>query len=72
MKIDTPVFEAIRSDTQADVDVWTGLIGTREAIQRDGLMIDIHSLSYCPHEWLNSQGYIDLELVRRHTFNWAT
>jgi hypothetical protein len=38
MKIDTPVFEAMRSDTQADEDVWTGLTGTREAIQRDGLI----------------------------------
>ena len=71
MRDDTPVFEAMRSDTQEDEDVWTGLMGTREAIQRDGLTIDIHSLSYCPHEWLNSRGYIDLELVRRHPFNWA-
>jgi hypothetical protein len=59
MKIDTPVFEAMRSDTQADEDAWTALTGTREAIQRDGLTIDIHSLSYFPHEWLNSRGYLD-------------
>jgi hypothetical protein len=47
-------------------------MGTREAIQRDGFTIDIHSLSYCPHEWLNNRGYIDPELVQRHPLNWAT
>ena len=72
MKADTSVFEAMRSETQAGEDVWTGLMGTREAIQRDGFAIDIHSLSYCPREWLNNRGYIDLKLVRRHPFNWAT
>lgn len=72
MKNDTPVFEAIRSDIQAGEDVWTGIMGTREAIQRDGFAVDKHSLSYCPHEWLNSRGYIDLDLVRRHPLRWAT
>jgi hypothetical protein len=31
---------------------------------RDGLTIDIASLAYCPHEWLNENGYVDLERVR--------
>jgi hypothetical protein len=68
MKNDTPVFEAMRSDRRTGEDAWTGILGTREAIERDGLAIDIHSMSYCPHQWLNSQGYIDLELVRGHPF----
>jgi hypothetical protein len=66
MKNDTPVFDAMRFDANAGENVWTGFTGTREAIQRDGFAIDKNSLSYCPHEWLNSRGYIELELVRKH------
>jgi hypothetical protein len=66
MKNDTPVFDALRFDANVGRDVWTGFTGTREAIQRDGFVIDKPSLSYCPHEWLNSRGYIELELVRKH------
>jgi hypothetical protein len=66
MMNDTAVFDAMRFDAEAGEDIWTGLMGTREAIQRDGLTIDQGSMSYCPHEWLNSSGYIELELVRKH------
>jgi hypothetical protein len=71
MKNDTPVFDAMRFDANVGQDVWTGFTGTREAIQRDGFAIDKASLSYCPHEWLNSRGYIELELVRKHSHHVA-
>jgi hypothetical protein len=72
MKNDTPVFDAIRFDAQSSEAVGIGLMGTREAIERDGFMIDKDSLSYCPHEWLNKQGYVDLKLVRMHPLRWVT
>jgi hypothetical protein len=72
MKNDTPVFDAIRFDAQSSEAVGIGLMGTREAIERDGFMIDEDSLSYCPHEWLNKQGYVDLKLVRMHPLRWVT
>jgi hypothetical protein len=72
MKNDTPVFDAMRIDAKSGEEVWTGLMGTREAIQRDGFTIDTNSLSYCPHEWLNGRGYIEPELVRKHPLCWAT
>jgi hypothetical protein len=71
MKNDTPVFDAMRFDADAGKNVWTGFMGTREAIQRDGYAIDQDSMSYCPHEWLNSRGYIELELVRKHPHHLA-
>jgi len=36
----------------------------RDAIRGDGLEIDAASLAFCPREWINSTGYVDLELVR--------
>lgn len=64
MTNDTAVFDAMRRDPDNGERVWAGL-GTREAIRRDGLEIDAASLAFCPHEWINSIGYVDLELVRK-------
>jgi len=41
-------------------------LGTRKAITRDGFEIDAASIAFCPHEWINNSGYVDLELVRKH------
>jgi hypothetical protein len=40
-------------------------MGTRDAIRRDGLEIDTASVTFCPLEWINSAGYVDIELVRK-------
>jgi hypothetical protein len=64
MKNDTAVFAAMRFDALAGKNVWTGLTGTRQAIRRDGYCIDPLSLNFCPHQWIDSQGYVDLEFVR--------
>ena len=66
MKNDTPVYDAVRLESAAAQPIWTGRIGTREAIARDGLFADGNSLAYCPHEWLDDQGYVDIQLVRKH------
>ena len=64
MKNDTAVFAAMRFDAEAGGNVWTGLRGTREALQRDGFSIDPISMDFCPHEWIDSKGYVDLDLTR--------
>jgi hypothetical protein len=61
---DTAVYDAVRIDPINGGAEWAGRMGTRNAIARDGLTIDTASLAYCPHEWLNESGYVDLECVR--------
>jgi hypothetical protein len=64
MKNDTAVFAAMVFDAEMGENVWVGLTGTREAIQRDGYSINPISLNFCPHEWIDSNGYVDLDLQR--------
>ncbi|WP_426424893.1 hypothetical protein [Bradyrhizobium genosp. A] len=65
MTNDTAVFDAMRLDPTTGEKEWIGRMGTRSAIARDGLEIDQASLGYCPHEWLDPTGYVDLELARQ-------
>ncbi|MCP3368458.1 hypothetical protein [Bradyrhizobium cajani] len=68
---DTAVFDALRLDVGSGDRVATGLIGTREAIVRDGLFIDPLSIGYCPHEWIDGSGYVDPELARKFSYSLA-
>jgi hypothetical protein len=36
----------------------------RTAIRRDGYSIEPLSLKFCPHEWINSRGYVDRDLAQ--------
>lgn len=65
MTNDTAVFDAMRLDPNSGEREWAGRLGTREAIFRDGLAPDPASLAYCPHEWIDSAGYVDLDLVQK-------
>jgi hypothetical protein len=64
MKNDTAVFAAMRFDADAGENTWTGLRGTREALLRDGYSIDPLSMDFCPHQWIDKMGYVDLDLTR--------
>jgi hypothetical protein len=68
MTNDKAVFDAMRFDIRAGQDIWSRRTGTREAINRDGYRIDPMSLRYCPHEWIDDRGYVDLELSREHPY----
>jgi hypothetical protein len=68
MTNDTAIYDAMRFDIRAGDHIWTGRAGTREAIGRDGYSIEGMSLRYCPHEWIDASGYVDLELTRRHPY----
>ncbi len=60
------VFDGMEVDRTSGEVVWTGVTGTRRALQRDGLMIDPKDAAYCPTEWLDERGYLDAERARRH------
>ena len=64
MANDAAVFDAMRFDVSAGDNVWTGLTGTREAIRRDGYCIEPLFLKFCPHEWIDSRGYVDRDLAQ--------
>jgi hypothetical protein len=64
MANDTAVFDAMRFDISSGENVWTGLTGTREAIRRDGYCVYPISLRFCPHEWIDRQGYVDQDLAQ--------
>jgi hypothetical protein len=64
MTNDTGVFDAMRFDVSSGENIWTGLTGTREAIRRDGYCIDPISLRFCPHDWVDSRGYVDQDLTQ--------
>jgi hypothetical protein len=56
MTNDTEVFYAKRFDPQSGTYVWADRTGTREAIHRDGFVIDPMSQAFCPYEWLDGRG----------------
>lgn len=64
MTNDTDVYDAFGVHPTDGNKQWLGRMGTRRAILRDGLTIDPASLAYCPHEWLDERGYVDIERVR--------
>jgi hypothetical protein len=67
---DTQVFDAMRFDVVSGDMVWTGRVGTREAIGREKLAVDPGSWKRCPHQWLDERGFVDRELSRKHPHAW--
>lgn len=55
---DTEVFDAMRFDVVSGDMVWTGRVGTREAIRREKLAVDQFSWKSCPHQWLDERGFV--------------
>lgn len=60
------VFDVVRVNSTTGRAVWTGLTGSRAALERDGFVIDRESMTYCPREWLDPRGYLDAELARKN------
>ena len=65
------VFDVTQVDPATGHAMWTGLTGTRVALERDGLVIDPKATAYCPREWLDERGYLDAELARQHPRPWG-
>jgi hypothetical protein len=68
MIYDTEIFDAMRVDVSTGQTEWTTRAGTRDAIHRDGFVLDPLSQRGCPHEWIDSRGYVDFELVRNYPY----
>ncbi|WFU74913.1 hypothetical protein [Bradyrhizobium sp. CB2312] len=65
------VFDGMEVDPTSGEVVWTGMTGTRAALQRDGFTIDPNAAAYCPTEWLDERGYLDAERARRRPRLWS-
>ncbi|WP_228747915.1 hypothetical protein [Bradyrhizobium sp. BR 10289] len=65
------VFDGMEVDPTSGEIVWTGVTGTRIALQRDGHMINPTAAAYCPTEWLDQRGYLDAERARHHPRPWS-
>ncbi|OKO91312.1 hypothetical protein AC629_02810 [Bradyrhizobium sp. NAS80.1] len=65
------VFNVMDVDPTTGHAVWTGLTGTRTAIERDGFVIDPQAPAYCLRAWLDERGYLDSELARQHPRPWG-
>lgn len=65
------VFDVIRVDPDTGRAVWTGLTGTRAALERDGFSVDQRSINLCPRDWVNDSGYLDVDLAREHPRPWG-
>jgi hypothetical protein len=66
MTNDVEIFDAMHRDPMTGHELWTGRAGTRDAIDRDGLLIDPISQAFCPPEWLDESGYVDLARAKKH------
>ncbi len=60
------VFDVMHLEPATGASVWTGLTGTRTALERDGHLIEPKAMAYCPADWIDERGYLDAELARRH------
>ena len=65
------VFDIMRVEPATGASVWTGLTGTRTALERDGHLIDSKAMAYCPADWIDERGYLDADLARRHPRPWG-
>ena len=65
------VFDVMHAEPVTGASVWTGLTGTRMALERDRHIVDPKAMAYCPIEWLDEHGYLDAELARQHPRPWG-
>jgi hypothetical protein len=65
---DTEVFHEVRVEPLTGENVYTDRTGTREAIHKSGRQLDPMSQYFCPHQWLDTDGFISQELVQQHPY----
>ncbi|MCG2626668.1 hypothetical protein L6654_08540 [Bradyrhizobium sp. WYCCWR 13023] len=69
IKNDTEIYYAVRVDPRTgELDRSETRMGTREAILKRGLRIDPASQSFCPHEWLDADGFVSQDLAKLHPY----
>ena len=65
---DTEVFYEVRVEPLTGEHIYTDRTGTREAIHKSGRKLDPMSQAFCPHQWLDADGFISPELAQRYPY----
>jgi hypothetical protein len=65
---DTEVFYEVRVDPLTGEHVYTDRTGRRAAIHKSGRKLDPMSQAWCPHQWLDAEGFISQELADQYPY----
>jgi hypothetical protein len=63
---DTEVFYEVRVEPLTGEHIYTDRTGTRAAIRKSGRKLDPMSQWFCPHEWLDADGFVSQELANQY------
>jgi hypothetical protein len=63
---DTEVFYEVRVEPLTGEHIYTDRTGTRAAIHKSGRKLDPMSRYFCPHQWLDADGFVSQELADQY------
>ena len=63
---DTEVFYEVRVEPLTGEYIYTDRTGTRAAIHKSGRKLDPMSQWFCPHQWLDADGFVSQELADQY------
>jgi hypothetical protein len=63
---DTEVFYEVRVEPLTGEHIYTDRTGTRAAIRKSGRKLDPMSQWFCPHQWLDADGFVSQELANQY------
>ena len=63
---DTEVFYEVRVEPLTGDHIYTDRTGTRAAIYKIGRKLDPMSRYFCPHQWLDADGFVSQELADQY------
>ena len=65
---DTEVFYEVRVEPLTGEHIYTNRTGTRGAIHKSGRQLDPMSQVWCPHQWLDADGFVRQELAQQFPY----
>jgi hypothetical protein len=65
---DTEVFYEVRVEPMTGEHIYTDRTGTREAIRKSGRQLDPMSQAWCPHQWLDADGFVSQDLALQYPY----
>jgi hypothetical protein len=63
---DMEVFYEVRVEPLTGEQFYTDRTGTRAAIYKSGRKLDPMSRYFCPHQWLDADGFVSQELADQY------
>ena len=63
---DAEVFYDVRVEPLTGEYIYTDRTGTRAAIHKSGSNLDPMSQWFCPHQWLDADGFVSQELANQY------